>query len=82
MSKYIRFNDAVMALACEMFAEAQACGYDPGTIEDFIPEAKSWMEDAPCITTKRIKYFDEEEKVWKIGEVIVEQPEGEDDELK
>ena len=40
------------------------------------------IADAPTIETKRIKYFDEEEKVWKIGEVIVEQPEGEDDELK
>jgi len=25
--------------------------------------------------TKRIKYFDEDEKVWKIGEVIVEESE-------
>lgn len=34
------------------------------------------------VLTKEIKYFDEEEKVWKIGEVIVEQPEGEDEEGK
>ena len=26
----------------------------------------------PIIKTKQIKYFDEDEKVWKIGEVIVD----------
>ena len=31
--------------------------------------------DAPTIETKQIKYFDEDEKVWKIGNVIVEQKE-------
>lgn len=30
------------------------------------------IADAPTIETKQIKYFDEEEKVWKIGSVIVE----------
>lgn len=29
------------------------------------------IADAPTIETKQIKYFDEDEKVWKIGEVIV-----------
>ena len=27
----------------------------------------------PTITTKQIKYFDEDEKVWKTGEVIVDE---------
>ncbi len=27
--------------------------------------------NAPSIKTKEIKYFDEDENVWKIGEVIV-----------
>ena len=33
----------------------------------------SWLEinNAPTIETKQIKYFDEEEKVWKVGSVIV-----------
>ena len=44
--------------------------------------AIKYIDDAPSIKTKEVKYFDEDEKVWKIGEVIVEQPEGEDDELK
>ncbi len=30
------------------------------------------IADAPTIETKQIKYFDEDEKVWKIGSVIVE----------
>lgn len=30
------------------------------------------IDDAPTIKTKQIKYFDEDEQVWKIGEVIVE----------
>lgn len=29
--------------------------------------------DAPTIKTKCIKYYDEEENVWKIGEVIVDE---------
>ena len=30
------------------------------------------MADAPTIQTKQVKYFDEDENVWKIGSVIVE----------
>ena len=30
------------------------------------------INDIPTITTKEVKYFDEDEKVWKIGSVIVE----------
>lgn len=30
------------------------------------------INDVPTITTKEVKYFDEDEKVWKIGSVIVE----------
>lgn len=31
------------------------------------------IDKAPTIITKQIKYFDEEEKVWKIGSVIVDE---------
>ena len=31
-----------------------------------------YIDNAPTIKTKRIKYYDEEENVWKIGEVIVD----------
>ena len=29
------------------------------------------IDEAPTIKTKQIKYFDEAENVWKIGEVII-----------
>lgn len=29
------------------------------------------IDEAPTIKTKQIKYFDEDEKIWKIGEVII-----------
>ena len=34
--------------------------------------ALGYIDSAPTIKTKQIKYFDEDEKVWKIGEVIVD----------
>ena len=33
------------------------------------------IENAPTIKTKEIKYFDEDEKIWKIGEVVVKEGE-------
>lgn len=38
--------------------------YADGFIED--------IDSAPTIQTKEVKYFDEDEKVWKTGSVIVE----------
>ena len=32
-----------------------------------------YVDNAPTIQTKQIKYYDEDEKVWKIGEVIVDE---------
>ena len=29
------------------------------------------VEDAPTIKTKQIKYYDDDENVWKVGSVIV-----------
>ena len=49
MSRYIKFDDAVMVMACEMYAEAQSQGYDVDGIEDFMPEATAWLNDAPSI---------------------------------
>ena len=31
------------------------------------------FKETPTIKTKQIKYFDEDESVWKIGEVIVDE---------
>ena len=53
MSRYIKFDDAVKVMACEMYAEAQSQGYDVDGIEDFMPEAKAWMADAPSIDIVR-----------------------------
>lgn len=35
--------------------------------------AIKYIEDAPSIKTKEVKYFDEDEKVWKIGSVIADE---------
>ena len=35
--------------------------------------AQGYIDSAPTIKTKQIKYFDEEEKVWKTGSVIVDE---------
>ena len=53
MSRYIKFDDAVKIMACEMYAEAQSQGYDVDGIEDFMPEAKAWITDAPSIDIVR-----------------------------
>ena len=55
MSRYIKFDDAVKVMACEMYAEAQSQGYDADDIEDFMPEAKAWLNDAPSIDIVRCK---------------------------
>lgn len=31
------------------------------------------IDTAPTIKTKQIKYYDEDEKVWKVGSVIVDE---------
>lgn len=36
---------------------------------DYIAE----ILDAPTIGTKEVKYYDEDEQAWKIGEVIVDE---------
>ena len=53
MSRWIKFDDAVKVMACEMYAEAQSQGYDVDGIEDFMPEAKAWLNDAPSIDIVR-----------------------------
>ena len=35
-------------------------------------ELERKLRDAQIIETKEIKYFDEDEKIWKIGRVIVD----------
>lgn len=33
---------------------------------------KHIVDDAPAVQTKEVRYYDEDENVWKIGSVIVE----------
>lgn len=42
-------------------------------LEDGGCKVEKWLDDAPSIKTKEVKYFDEDEKVWKIGRVIVDE---------
>ena len=39
-------------------------------------ETAERIRKIPTIATKQIKYFDEDEKVWKIGSVIIDSEEG------
>lgn len=40
---------------------------------DIVVSMMQTLEEAPTIKTKEIKYYDESENVWKIGEVIVDE---------
>lgn len=40
---------------------------------DEITSCIAEVVNAPTIETKQIKYFDEDEKVWKIGSVIIDE---------
>ncbi len=62
MSDLIKRSDAIKIMACEMYAEAQSQGYEVDSIEDFMPEAKTWMNDAPSVDTDLSGYSD---KLWK-----------------
>ena len=48
-----------------------------GWIGDTILQIKKlaikYIDNVPTIKTKQVKYFDEDEKMWKIGEVIIDE---------
>lgn len=44
---------------------------DMDTITRGLNTAIGMLNSVPTIRTKSVKYFDEDEKVWKVGEVIV-----------
>ena len=58
----IKRSDAIKIMACEMYAEAQSQGYEVDSIEDFMPEAKAWMNDAPSADIDLSEYSD---KLWR-----------------
>lgn len=39
----------------------------------FWSEIGKIIDSAPTIKTKQVKYYDEEENVWKVGSVIVDE---------
>lgn len=51
-SDLIRRRDAIRILACEMRAEAMSEGCGDYLVEDYIPEATEWMNDAPSVKPK------------------------------
>ena len=61
----IRRSDAIEVLACEMYAEAQSQGYEVDSIEDFMPEAKAWMNDAPSADRPRGEWI--RDRYWSRG---------------
>lgn len=65
MSRYID-ADVLMNQWCD-----EMCKPKPNCEEDCA--VYDYVRLAPTIKTKQIKYFDEDEKVWKIGEVIIDE---------
>ena len=57
----IKREDAIKIMACEMYAEAQSQGYDVDSIEDFMPEAKAWMNDAPSADRPQGEWIEQED---------------------
>ena len=70
MSRYIdadALNDAMYHEAFETDSEMQK--WDSGCWIRY-KMFENAIAEAPTIETKQIKYFDEDEKVWKIGNII------------
>lgn len=42
-----------------------------GESREFIRKMIDYLEDAPALQVKLIKYFDGDEEVWKVGVVVV-----------
>ena len=40
---------------------------------DIVVSMLQTLDEAPTIKTKQVKYYDEDESVWKIGEVIIDE---------
>ena len=62
MSRYYEAKDVETALVFSGLCDGKTC-----------EEVKEVLNSIPAIATKQIKYYDEEEKVWKVGEVIVDE---------
>ena len=40
---------------------------------DIVVSMMHTLDEAPTIKTKQVKYYDEDENVWKVGSVIVDE---------
>ena len=60
MSRYYKAKDVETVLVFSGLCDGKTC-----------KEVKEVLNSIPAIATKQIKYFDEDENVWKTGEVIV-----------
>ena len=71
----IDVDDAIERFGAYLMADAQIewGGTASEDIEDWKELASDILKGAPTIKTKQIKYYDEDEQVWKIGEVIVDE---------
>lgn len=70
MSDLIKRSDAIEAMCGN-------CGWRETQCD---PDERFWCEDGtkirrdiPSVITKEIKYYDEDDSVWKIGRVIVDE---------
>ena len=72
--RIIDADDAIERLGAYLMADAQIewGGTASEDIEDWKELASDILKGAPTISTKEIKYFDEDDSVWKIGRVIVD----------
>ena len=69
MSDLIKREEAIEA-ECSSCAWRDQCEEDSGY---WCESGGLIRRDIPSVETKQIKYFDDDEKVWKIGNVIMEQ---------
>lgn len=67
MSKTMRLIDADAAYEtlCHLWDRSDGEEFEKGVFNTILY--------APTIKTKQIKYYDDDENVWKIGEVIVDE---------
>ena len=75
MSRYIDADIAIMALRLvyPMMPFFKELREEWGVKTEGYRKAEEVINEVPTIKTKQIKYFDEDEKVWKTGEVIVDE---------
>ena len=71
MSEYIDV-DALTEFVERRFDITWEHDYEGG-IKDACVDILDFIDSAPTIRTKLIKYYDEDEQVWKVGSVIVDE---------